>query len=437
MRWAAPIGGAVCLLLSVFAASSPAHRTQARTRASRTTTLSLVASGSLAYEWQASSALGCAAEHLCGVDGAAIVTVHGATLESAPDRRALLDLTAGVTMRTLGPQPYAACTDELPVAALLLHLDSARARQDVRLTGFGFGLPSAGRCSGPLEPDLERLRIPVRRSGSDFDLSGDAAETAGPFDVRLVSTLTLRPGTVTGSSGSITGSFFPGTPVKPKPGPSPRVYVVTERARYRVIVGSGALLGAFRAGGGPFCGALGSCGTSGTLSVAIVRAVRAATFDLQLTSPDRLDGAQIRAALRRATVEPRTLMTAAVRVTETVHEQGTGMCSSSRVEDDPLATITPRVRTVVALGAGSSGPSGAGVTDALRTYCPGPANQDLLGSSPFNDLAAGSTTIGASSIALRLRHRGRVGDDYYSTVWSGSLPITLKLIGSHVSERVT
>jgi hypothetical protein len=396
--------------------------------------VSLSASGTLAYTWQASPALGCATVGVCGVQGAAIFNVQDASYLAPPHQAAQLMLNGAATARTLGPSPYASCVDSLSINQLTLNIDPRLKRQSLAPARFAGPLPSAGRCSGPLESDIARLRIPVTRSGVHFDLRSTQSETAGPFVVRLISSLMLRPGgnggsSVSSGSGSFTGSF--GNPGRRLHGH--RVFFESGTARYSFAQPAGGLLASFRAAPAPFCNVLGACGTTGTVSLAVV-APKPLTLMSTFTSRRRLDRAQLINGLGRAALFGRSQAAIGVRVSETVTSGGIVICSSAQIAAADIQLFPGRRGVSVTLVSGSPFPFPGGGGSTLRTYCAGPDDSDLGVSNTSIAAGALSGSFGASELGVRLSHRNPFSGSDYSGAWSGSLTLGLKLLSLHASQ---
>jgi hypothetical protein len=422
----APATVVACLLIGITATPLAAAKT--------VTGQSLNATGSLVYSWQASPALGCAAAHLCGVRGAAILSAAGADyLPSLPGQPAQLQFNqVSATARTLGPGPDAVCIDALPVNFVTIDVRAKAGAQRARLIGSGGNLPSAGRCSGPLQEDIARLAIPLTRTAGDrpsFDLRGGESENAGPFVVTLTSTLALTPGPAGGGVSESTGGRG-STPVSSSH--RRREFQELVSARYQLAPEAGALTAAFRAVPAPACTVLGSCGTTGTVSLTPLAATHDVTLQLTRTVPRRPSRAAILRDLRAGRLSTGFVETnLPIAVSETL--AGAVTCQSSRSETMPLLFGAPRGG--VSLQAQSLGLF-AGSGDILRSYCPGPEDSDLIGQT--ENLASGgivSGRPGAPTLQLRLTRGRAFSGGEYSGRWGGALSLGLTRRALKVSTR--
>lgn len=387
--------------------------------AATSTDVPLFPSGTVVYTWTASPALGCAAEGLCGLHGAVTVDVQSADLEVARGKPSQLDLETTATARTQGPAPDSSCVDMLDPAGFGIALPTTPSRSPLVL-GMGPG-PSAGRCAGPLMSDLPRMPIPARHHGRSVDLRTVRSETAGPFQVRLDSTLTLAPdpsrsGSVaSSSSGSLVGGRGGG-------GGSRRLEEDVEIVD-RLVPSSGALRANFAAVAAPFCLGLGDCGSTGTVDVRIDSPSRPLTLDASWFVRHRLGRA---AALRAIRADAGTLagqVSLPVTVTETVTTPGQPTCTDTRRAALVLSLEWPLATRFNLLD--NSG-------DAIRTYCPGPLEDLLRGQLPGQAgggmLATAPVRPGAlltPGVTLALARAPRFSDGAVHGRWMGGITLAL------------
>jgi hypothetical protein len=387
----------------------------------------LTATGSLFYTWQASPALGCAADGLCGVQGATIVDVSGADFSAQPHFPAQLSLQTTATSRTQGPSPVDGCTDvvaDFPQISFTLPGPRARGPQPPGPFSSGGGL--SGRCPGPLESDLARLTIPVRRHGvhrPSFDLQTVRTADAGPYLVTLRSTLVLVPSS-TGSSLSTSVSGGPTGPAR-----AHRQLVEQIDLRYRLAAFTGALQARFTAAAPPLCNALGACGTSGTVSLSLTPGGRELSLQGSRFVRHRRSRAAVLADLRSGRLSVYGQGTVPVTVSETIRgTDGSVDCTDTRTGSLLLQLSGPNPRGLQLIDA-----QGA----ILRTYCPGPANADLLpGFGPFSGSGPGTVASGSLSAAtlarpqtsVSLSRASRFSGPAFSGSWSGSLTLPLSLV---------
>jgi hypothetical protein len=377
----------------------------------------LSSSGSLTYTWQASPALGCAQANLCGVHGAVSVTSLGGAYVYRAHQ--LMLEPNNVTARTEGPGQTTSCADIVQMEILNLQTS----RRSAHYAGDS-AVPSAGRCAGPLQGDIERLAIPLRRTAGahpSFLLHGDVSTSAGPFVLRLSATMTLRPG---GGAGLLGGFGEGGAP------PSP---LRAEQAvlSYAVAPSADPLIAHFQTAPSPFCESLGSCGTSGTIAVSLLRAQRPLKLILFRPVAHHVGRAQALRDLRAGRLTGGGSVYVPVTVTEAIDGAGGApSCRSQRTEIMQLYAVAEHKRRERLLLFGDTSFASLGNGGVLRTYCPGPDDADML--NEIELIAQGSlpqTELGSQTLTPSLAHTGGFRTAQYAGGWSGALGFPLELTG--------
>lgn len=181
MRWGClvAVAIAVCAAPAFASGSTPVRNEQ------------LSVSGSLAFSWQGDPARGCAAEGVCGIHGALIVT--------APDGGDLTRFRGATTVylnssatvrvqRSVNGSIAGECVDVLGSQGGFgseLFLSGSTARVD-------FGEASSGRCAGPVGADLVSLKLPLKRRVPDVRpprnraIRGRGVHRRGHLDTRAL-----------------------------------------------------------------------------------------------------------------------------------------------------------------------------------------------------------------------------------------------------------
>ncbi len=245
--------------------------------------------------------------------------------------------------------------------------------------------PSSGRCAGPLGADLAAVVLPLSvRGGSypTFDLRGTRAFAAGPFSGQVVSSMAVRTAPANGqsssSSGSFSGSLFPGRDSPPRR----RILSEYVALRYRLSTLPSAFGAEFTGAADAVCEMLDSCGATGSLSLSVRRAQ--ATVTLMASRVVRA-----RASRRRALADFRhgrlsfsypTTAPASAQVVETLTRPDGSSCrdvTSVSGVDFVLGSLGPGQATNL-LPVSLQNQNGPGV-GVLRTHCPGPADADVTG----------------------------------------------------------
>jgi hypothetical protein len=411
---------------------------------------SLTASGSLTYTWQGDPARGCAAEDLCGVQGALVVQANGGESASASKGNTPIDLNfSGGTVRVLGA-PGGACVD-VPGGFIGSSLSVTHARGG-QLVGRVEPPLDSGRCAGPTEQDLAQLTLPVSKTGkkrASFDLRSTQTFGAGPFSGTLVSTVVLRPATTggftasasaSGGSGSSSGSFFPPA-LPPARGHKVLLEQVTQvlleqvTLAYKLTSLPGALDVAFAGEPDPFCEALGSCGTSGSLVLSLSGLDRTVSITASRVVGRRVGARQALADLRRGRlrfepgVSAPTPGSPTAQVIETFQAPDGSRCADTTAANGALLSFdaAPGGRGLLATLIDST----AG--GLVRTHCPGPADSDVFGSSPGNPFGGGGVASGpiapaalaSGQIVVSLANPGSFTGVGYAGTRSGAIPLSL------------
>ena len=382
--------------------------------------------GALTISWQGDAALGCAAAGQCGVSGSLEILPGSGPANSAG--HATLELTdtdsaARVIKRSANGVVQGACADLVPTDFFLtLRRSSGGPLRAVLDRDLSLQLPSAGRCAGPTAGDLVALTLPARRVGrGGYDLSGRTRLASGPFAVTATSSLrVVDRGTVVSFSGSV--SVVP-------PGGRSRSrssYLVEHaEAAYRVASVTGTLTTSFAGLAPPLCVPLGACGSVGALSETISG-----------TGTIRVSGSRV---VRRR-VGPRAALSdfragrlgagfVGTEIQETVSESLAGpngaACADREVSPTPLGTPSFPSSPPLTLGPDAAEET-PGISDPLRTRCPGPTGADVLGSAP---LAIGSVDgdPGAPAMTVTFTGPGSFLAGAYTGERGGSLVMTLAL----------
>jgi hypothetical protein len=390
---------------------------------------SLSSTGSITYTWQGDPARGCAAAGLCGVRGEVIVGPEGGT--DAIAFRGTIDVPVfSPTLIVRATGPGGICVDA-PTGPAGTNLFITRHRHG-GLVGRIEPFLSSGRCAGPTAQDLARLTLPVRRIASrrpTYDMRGRRSFGAGPFTGTVTSTLVLRPSIAGGGGFSSSSGTLTTTPSRG----APRHKLLFERVtlRYRLQSLPSALTATFSGGSDPFCISLASCGAAGTLDLSLPGLARTFTVTAEREVSRRVSARRAIADLRRGALplgvgSPIPSGAASpVRVNETFRAADGSSCqasSSTRQTQVIVGQFTARRNTVqVAL----SDPNQA---ELIRTYCPGPDDNDLFGRRTI----IARTTLRPEQLLRRssvfaLSRSGGFGGPGYRGTLGGALEFSLAL----------
>lgn len=389
---------------------------------------SLQATGSITYTWRGDPARGCAAQGLCGIQGALILGVQGGADAITFGRTTNINVfpaPATVRVRNTESGAGAECVDVPPnggAGNLLIGHQAGGA-----LTALIEPPVSSGRCPGPLAQDLAGLRLPVRKTAGrlpSFDLRGSQPFVAGPFSGTLVSTLVFTPSPNGGASSTSSG---PGqTP------PDRRRKVLIERVslRYHVATLPGGLGTSFAGEPDPFCAALDACGAMGTLSLSPAPLRGTLTLTASRMVGHRRSARQAIADFRAGRLGRPFGVIFASEGTSVVTETYTGG-DGVRCQD----SSSRRLRPLLFVG-GPGGGGGVGLTlneptgpdGLLRTHCPGPSDVDVLGN--MGVLARGSISrvdLLRRSTEVALSNPGGFSAVGYAGSRSGEIELSLAL----------
>lgn len=386
----------------------------------------LQASGSITYTWQAQPSLGCAADGLCGVQGAMVVEAQGPTAANSLGRGSvdLGFLGAQATVRVAGPDGD--CVDS-PGGAFAGDLIATKVHG--RLLGHLEPAPSSGRCAGPRQQDLAGLALPVRRVGGKrpaYDLRTIRSFVAGPFAGRLVSTLVLRPTAGGGSTSSSSSGSFPAPAIH-------NVLIEQVTLRYRVATLPGTLETSFSGEPDPFCAALASCGANGTVGLSLGPFQRTMSVTAVRVVRRRVGEHEALADLRRGRlvvgyglVGPPSVLTS---TSETIQQGDGSRCqavTTSRNAQLFVGPANPVERPGPALHVTLDDQNQAGL---LRTFCPGPLDTDVFGQQQIvvAEGSLGSAQLLERHSVLSLTSQGSFAGPGYVGTRGGDLPLALTL----------
>jgi hypothetical protein len=387
--------------------------------------------GSIEYIWTGVPSRGCARADLCGVTGSLQVSSEG---ESTSGARSIEVLDADAVARVEYPgTPERICVDPLPydVNFDLAGRDAGASQP--------YAAVSAGQCAGPVAGDLASVRLPVRRKANgDYDLSGSESFGAGPFEVRVVSNIQARVSRQTVGTGS--SSFSSPPPGKyPKPH---RVLVEQAQIDYRVASVTGALVDSFAGSPDPFCEPLAACETTGSVRLAITRI------------PQKLEFLGARVVKRRASksqalkdfhagrlgfYDNSYALDPTVMLAGSLAGPGAQQCTSTILSRFLVRLASRPSRSADELSLGPSGVDDISANqDPLRTRCPGPGLDTIVGAGATASGTIPLSGLGAPRIELVLGNPGRFAGLGYTGTRSGSIVITLlrtKVSGETVRGR--
>lgn len=410
----------------------------------------VILTGSLTIAWSGDSARGCAAAGECGVSGALQILPTGETSGTPTVPLEVSDFNAAARVIGRGPDGsvQTSCADLVPVE-VTLGIRHVAGRLRAVMNG-PFEAPSSGRCAGPTAQDLVGLSLPARRLGAhSYDLSGETTFGAGPFSVTTISTLRalvtiggsatgagLGPiGLIGGTGGSFSGTFPVGSPPQ-----THRVLQESAAYDYRIQGVTGTLSTTFAGLAEPLCLPVGACNTTGELSESFA-AGGMITFSGSRTVKRRVGSAAALADLRAGRMRLTDTFSATL-IREVLGERlraATGMTCTAQGQlafTGQSRSGGPGVDELL-LGPGLQGGLGIPSADPVRTRCPGPSAEDVLGGRRA-PLATGAVTageLGASQLSVTLNGAGDFTGSGYAGTRSGSVVLTLALVRARGGTR--
>jgi hypothetical protein len=403
-------------------------------------------SGQVTLTWHGAPARGGAAAGVCDVSGSLTFQPDEIDINGAfrPDGRfypadALffsIDPAVVRVRRQPASGPASICLDLVDVDGLALaptELPGGRYSFSVSTAGsFAQGF-SAGRCMGPTAAELKAvfpsgvLGPPTRGHRSrSFDLTGSRDIAAGPFSGRLESTVTARlaPELENGSDSEPDSLVRGGTRT---------IRIAAIEYEYRVAGISGSLTTTFAGTADPFCRPFDSCGAQGTGTYTpsnIGSSGRAAIVGwrqvgLHERVTRRSEIRELHAGQLRVEGDLFGPEGALAKVAATVRHADGSTCT------DPGETLPLGVFEIG--GSRKSAhfvldPPDYSSVDALRTWCQGPSESDVLGSN--GSLAAGTvpvTSFGSRSLRVPIVPHGSFKTSGYSGNRTGELDLNLQL----------
>ena len=436
---------AACVVFGALAVAVPGPAWSASHRPRPQRQVNTAVTGPLTIAWRGDPAHGCASAGLCGVSGTAQMTFGGESASSGGGPPELLaNATAVARVQTTQPDgSVATCVDVVPIAlGLAVHGTTASVATGFPGPGGLAGAPSSGRCAGPTAGDMAALRLPARRDGHGYDLTGHTAFVAGPFAVTAISGVrVLISFGSSGGSGTtiIGGTTAPGPPIKLR-----SALVEHASLTYRVIGLAGSLTTDFAGAAPPQCDALDACGVTGHLAQSF--ATRGAvTFSGARIVRRRVGRKVALADLRDGRMRVlNTFGAQPVRATvqETASQPGGLPCaaaSSASLIGAPVARPRRGGAELVLPDPQDEFGFGGGSPDPFRTYCPGPATQDILGPNG-GALATATVTagqLGGPRLSITFRSHGVFHSPVYTGRRSGTVTLKLALVRGTGGTRRT
>jgi hypothetical protein len=357
----------------------------------------LTSSGGVTIAWHGDPARGCAVAGLCGYSGSVEIHPDDGSYDFTIKGRRLAESFSFLDLYSTPPVVRVkrseaggedgACVDQPP--SLNFGVTAANAGHGRIRFGLALADISTARCAGP---DLSSLvaRLPRRtrslsrltKHGTSVDFTGQVPFTAGRFRGTVRSTLRVR---FARPAPDVSSHEVPQPPDR-----RPRVRVVHLHARYRVTRLDGSLLTSFGALTEPPCADLDACGVSGTSRWAVSSSrgtVAIEAFARARRSDHGVRGAL--AAIRRGgaiAYGDGDLSGNPGTTTADVSRSGGARCHDTAGVSSPgvSATDVASARLRFELGGEDAYPSSA---DLVRTGCPGPRDEDVIG---VHDIAAGS-----------------------------------------------
>jgi hypothetical protein len=401
--------------------------------------------GAVTITWHGDPARGCAAAGLCGYSGSLTVrpdsgeydfTVAGGRLREGYVFLDVYSPRAIVRVkRTEGGSEAGGCVDVVSGAGFDMYPTRA-GRRRVRLALASEGL-SSGRCAGP--PLNGLLKMLPRRTRSLasltdhralLDFSGDAPFSKSRFSGTIRSTLRMRFG-----KGRVTPPDTGGGRPRDR---RPRVRIADLHAVYRVARYAGSLSTSFGSLSDPPCADFDACGLSGSTRWSIDSAKARVSIDALARTRRSDHGASgVLAAVRRgpANVYGEGNLTSnfgTVRADMT-RSGGSGCHDTASAASPGVALYTePSKRLTFELDGEDAYPS----PDSLvRTGCPGPRDEDVLGLDPT---AFGTVPIGALGkrvITVRMRDSRPFSKAGFDGHYSADLTLRLERVSLDARYR--
>jgi hypothetical protein len=401
--------------------------------------------GEITLTWHGDPARGCAAAGVCDISGSIVVhpddiTVQGVVRPNGrfyPSRAGLLSVNPSVVRvqrQTEGATRHL-CTDLVDATELELtpgELPGGRYSFGIsNAFSFSDGL-SAGRCTGPLPSQLKGVfptaTLQAARKGARtraFQMSGRQPIAAGPFSGELVSTVNARLYRFSEESSSSDDGSERSHRRKPH-----TVRILEVQMSYGLAKVAGSLTTSFSGAAEPFCRPFDACGDhgSGTYSVA------SAGGSVELYATRVLHGRE-RVSRRSAL---RDLRAGRLDIGGDVipHDGAMARISASvQYADGSSCTDTGNSLPLASMIAGGGAKSVRFLLgpphyfdggDPLRTICPGPDQDDVLGDR--HSLAEGRASAAAlagRSLRVRLVPAPTFKSDGYTGTRSGEIDLDL------------
>lgn len=397
----------------------------------------LSVSGALVLSWQGDPARGCAAEGVCGEQGALVVTAPDGGELTTSGGNSIANLNASATVRV---QRYVAgsvvgeCVDVPGTNFSGPEVILPRSGESAQIEMGGL---SSGRCAGPTPTDLGTLTVPVRRSGGPhptYDLHANEPFAAGPFSGTLTSTLVLSRGAGIGQSESFSGSSGSSTPVA-----SHRVFIERVEVSYRATGLPSTLDIGFTGSQDPFCQMLDSCGASGSLALSPGGGATTVSLEASRDVPAPVSAARALRDFRNGLIFAAFVGSpiAPLSLRETFTWPGGGECTDAAFTSGPILTIAPLARerrgAPISLALATEGQS-----ELLRTHCPGPLSTDVFGQNEYGAIATGSATraaLLAPRTTLTLSDGGSFSGPGYSGNRGGGIELSLQRVSIKAGTR--
>lgn len=386
---------------------------------------SFTATGRLTFIWRGDPARGCAAAGVCGVTGSLQVYPSGGS--SGGDAPPFVEIGGGSAVArvdsTASNGSVLACADLVPVDISFDLGTGPFAPLDV---GDSESFPSSGRCAGPTARDLVSLKLPQRRLGNrSYDLHGAVTLGAGPFTVKVVSTIEAiyAPQNYVGPGGV---PPFPRGPAPPKP---KNVLVEQATYDYTLVPATGAVMVTFAGLPEPACDPLAACGAAGTLDDTLNLRRQSVSIEGERFVERPVGRSRALADLRagRLAVSLNVfVLTLGGSLNARIEQEGSLPCEDRAAQPGIPVLVDPG-RSAFGIAVTGGYYDEGTPEDLLRTRCPGPDTADILG---LRSLGSGSipyAALGSRNLMVQLIKPHSFVSDDYSGGWDGSLLLRLKL----------